>query len=55
MLKNIKKKNEITNENILELVNSIDTGASDFTPSDILPINTFTLVEELLISRIYIL
>jgi len=51
MLKNIRKKNELTNENLLEAVESIEKTGRQVTP-EYLPINTFALIEDLAISRL---
>ena len=50
MLKQIKKKNENTNKNLKTLVNSVDSAANDLPPNQI-PINIFTLIEDLKISK----
>ena len=51
MLKQIKKKNETTNKNLKTLVNSVDSAANDLPPNQ-MPINIFTLIEDLKISKL---
>jgi hypothetical protein len=48
MLKQIQKKNEITNKNLLNLMSKIDSSLTDISVSQI-PINIFTLVADLVI------
>ena len=50
MLKNIKKKNATTNKNLQRLVDSIERTTSE-SPPESLPINIYTLVENLTISK----
>ena len=52
MLKNIKKKNEDTNQNLLELINTIDPPKADILPSE-LSITLFTLIDNLIISKLW--
>lgn len=52
MLKNIRKKNDDTNQNLLDLVNTIDPPKADIIPSE-LPITLFTLIDNLTISKCF--
>ncbi len=50
MLRNIKKNNEITNENLLEMINTIEKTGKEVN-INYLPINTFALIDNLSISK----
>lgn len=50
MLKNIKKKNVTTNKNLQNVVNTIERTTLE-SPPELLPINIYTLVENLTISK----
>ncbi len=52
MLKQIKKKNELTNINLADLLSKLNNSQID---SDIMPIGFYAFVEELLISILYLL